>query len=113
MPDIQALEHKLETFRDEIGGRFDRVHDDLKELTKALRDLIRLDGDIRRLQDAMSRIGHESGDHELRLRELEGANATAAVEHRHLDRTQWLGITTVSTIISAIVVGVIVFVVTH
>ena len=66
--DLQSLDKKLETFRGEIGERFDRVHDDLKELTKALRDLIRLDGDIRRLQDAIG--GSSSGRRVLGAQEV-------------------------------------------
>jgi len=111
--DLQSLDKKLETFRGEIGERFDRVHDDLKELTKALRDLIRLDGDIRRLQDAIGRIGRATDDHETRLRAVEAAAAAVTVESRHLDRTQWLGITTVATVVATIIAGTVVFFATH
>lgn len=109
MTDILALQQKIEGLRAEVSARFDLVHEDLKELTKALRELIRLDGDIRRLQDAIGRIGRTSDDHELRLRTVESAVTTGAVQSKHLDRTQWLGVTSVVSLVSALVLALLLY----
>lgn len=111
--ELKDLEQKLETFRSEVGERFDRVHDDLKDLTKALRDLIRLDGDIRRLQDAIGRIGRESGDHEKRLRVLEEATAGQRVKVGVIGRGQLLIFSTIAAAAGAVFSGVVVYALTH
>ncbi len=118
--EIQALEQKLETFRgavgerfDEVGVRFDRVHDDLKDLTKALRDLIRIDGDIRRLQDATGRIGRECEDHEKRLRVLEQDGAGTRVKVGVIGRGQLLLFSTIAAGLGAVFSGVVVYALTH
>lgn len=109
MTDILALEQKIEGLRSEVSARFDLVHDDLKELTKALRELIRLDGDIRRLQDAIGRIGRTSDDHENRLRLVEAAATAGATQSKHLDRTQWLGVTTVVALVAALALALLLY----
>lgn len=111
--EVETLERKLEEMRDDVRTQFAEVRDDLKELTKALRELIRLDGDIRRLQDACGRIGRESEDHEKRLRALEQTRGADAMTVKHLDRTQWLQITTVVSIIASVIAGVAVWGFTH
>ena len=107
--EIQAVEEKVEFLRTELGRRFDTVQEELKELTKALRDLIRLDGDIRRLQDAVGRIGRETEDHEKRLRTLEGSGAATQATVKHADRQSWLIITAAASLLS----GLVVFLLTH
>lgn len=73
--DLESLKQDLDELRGDIGKRFDSVHTELKELTKALRDLVRIDGDQRRIEEKVNRIGSEVGDHEKRIRHLERSDA--------------------------------------
>jgi len=64
---------EIEQLKKDFSNQFSGVRSDIKELTKALHDLIRLDGDIKRQSDAVGRIGREVEDHEKRIRVLEVA----------------------------------------
>ena len=80
MSDIDLVEQKVDTLTATVFG----LRDEVKELTKALRELIRIDGDIKRLSEAIGRIGGESEDHEARLRVLEsrgGRRMEALITH--------------------------------
>ena len=69
--EIQEIERKVEALRSEVGAQFAGVRSDLKEVSQALRDLIRLDGDLKRQNDALLRIGKQVDEHEIRLYKLE------------------------------------------
>ena len=71
-----ALKTELKEFKADVNSRFDSLHSDLTELTKAMRDLIKLDGYIQRVADQSNRIGKQVDLLEERVRELELANAT-------------------------------------
>lgn len=106
---IQSVERKLDDFRREVRGRMDTVGEELKELTKALRDLIRLDGDIRRIQDAVGRIGRQADDHEERMRALETTGSAQAATVKHLSAGQALFLAAGSSMLT----GLIIFLLTH
>jgi len=75
-------------------------------LTEALRDLIRIDGDMKRIQDAQSRIGRQVDDHETRLRVVEIAQPSAKRASRFMDKIpEWL--------ISASLGGIAVYIAQH
>lgn len=102
--ETQAVQKIVEDLRKEVSGRFDSMQEDIKELTKALRDLIRIDGDIRRLQDSVGRIGRETEDHEKRVRLLEGSGVATQSDIKHADRQSWLLITAAASLLTALVV---------
>jgi hypothetical protein len=78
MAEVDNLKQDLNALKVSVNEQFDGVRNDLKELTSALRDLIRLDGDIKRVQDAVHRIGTQVDDHETRLR---GVETVGSVNH--------------------------------
>jgi septal ring factor EnvC (AmiA/AmiB activator) len=100
----EHVEQQLQEFRAEVRQRFDRVGEDLKELTKALRDLIRLDGDIRRLAEAVKRIGTQVDDHEGRLRAVEANGTAAQADTKHHDKLLWFIVIAASNVVTAILV---------
>lgn len=71
MNEVDALKKELMDFKAEINKQLSGVRTDLKELTKALRDLIRLEGNIAQLSDLVGRHATESRDHEKRIRKIE------------------------------------------
>lgn len=79
MPDsleqIAAVRADVASYRTEVAAQLGGVRDEIRELTVAFRELIKLDGDIKRTNDAVGRIGRESDDHEIRLRALEAISA--------------------------------------
>jgi len=83
-------EDELDDFKRDVSNQFAGVRSDIKELTSALRDLIRLDGDIKRQSDAVGRIGREVEDHEDRIRALEvtgaGTKKTVSLMDKVLER---------------------------
>jgi hypothetical protein len=66
---------ELNVFKKDVSDQFAGVRSDIKDLTKALRDLIILDGDIKRQSDVVARVGREVEDHEKRIRSLEVTGA--------------------------------------
>lgn len=67
--DLRDLKHDLKT---DFNNQLENVNSTLKDLATATKELIRVDGDVRVLREAVGRIGKESDDHEKRLRLLEG-----------------------------------------
>jgi hypothetical protein len=65
----------LNVVREELNVQLAGVRADIKDLTLALRDLIRLDGDLKRIEQAQTRIGRQVDDHEDRLRSVEVGGA--------------------------------------
>ena len=100
----EHVEQKLEDFRTEVREQFNRVGDELKELTQALRDLIRIDGDIRRLREAIKRIGGQVDDHEKRLRSAERAGTASHTETKQHDRLLWLIVVASSNVLTGFIV---------
>jgi hypothetical protein len=67
MSDMDVVEQKLVGLEKTVNG----LRNDVKEISDSLRELIRIDGDMKRIGDAVGRIGKETADHESRLRVLE------------------------------------------
>lgn len=118
---MATLDNKIETLRSHFTGQFAGVRSDIKELTQALRELIRLDGDIKRQNDALARIGRQVDSHDERLHEIETvrlplietAHAGAKVTVGHSDRMYWLLVTAGASIFTGVVVGLIVYAANH
>ena len=116
-----VMERKLEHMRVEVNRRFDVVHGDLKELTQALREMIRLDGDLKRQNDALVRVGRQVDAHEERLHDIEvnrlpqieGRNTETQTTAKQNSRFVWLLITAGASVFSGGLVGLVVYGLTH
>lgn len=98
------VEGKLESFREEVNSRFVEVRSDIRELTKALRDLIRLDGDIKRIQDQMLRLSKVVDQHELYIGDLRLDSNTSTITISKYERLFWFIMAIGSSVLTAIVV---------
>lgn len=111
MTTIENVERGLEVFRSEVNGRFEALQAEIRELTNALREQVRIDGEIKRVNDALSRMGKQidkqeerGGEVEARLRNVEQSAVSHKTEVRHLDRLAWLPITAAVSVITGLVV---------
>lgn len=68
----------FQAFKEEVSGQLAGVRADLRDLAQAMRELVRLDGDIKRLSDLTHRVAGESLEHERRIRALEIERAGTA-----------------------------------
>ena len=64
---IAVLNQKV----DDLGEDVSNINNELKTMNSSLSDLIRIDGNILRLEEKLNRIGTEKDDHEDRIRALE------------------------------------------
>lgn len=116
MTTIENVERNLDAFRSEVNGRFEALQTEIRELTSALREQVRIDGEIKRVNDALARMGkqldklEERGeDADERLRNVEQSGAAHRTEVRHLDRLTWLPYTLVGSVLSGALVGIVVW----
>jgi len=65
--ELDVLNQKVDALTSNLSG----IDNELKKVNQSLTDLIRIDGDIRRIEEKIDRIGLENDDHENRIRELE------------------------------------------
>lgn len=65
--ELAVLEQKVDSLSADVSG----IKTELKQVNESLKHLIRIDGDIKRVEEKIDRIGKESKDHEDRLRNLE------------------------------------------
>ena len=118
---LSALDTKIEALRSNVSGQLTGVRSDIKELTQALRELIRLDGDLKRQNDALGRIGRQVDNHDARLHEIESvrlpaletARAATSVSVGHSNRMYWLLVTAGASVFTGAIVGMIVYAVNH
>lgn len=99
------MEDKLESLRGEVRAGLGELRGDVKELTAALRELVRIDGETKRQNDALRRIGVQTDDHEKRLRVVERGDARAQADLQHHDRR----VTWIYTIAGAALSGLLVY----
>lgn len=118
---LAALDNKVENLRRDVSQHLAGVRNDIKDLTAALRELIRLDGEMKRQNDAVARIGRQVDKQEERLHEIEtvrlpalevGGVKTGVVTESN-DRFNWKLISVALTTFAAVVGGLIVYAVTH
>lgn len=114
MSTIENVERNLEAFRNEVNGRFEALQSEIRELTSALREQVRIDGEIKRVNDALARMGkqldklEERGEEiDVRLRNVEQSGAANKTEVRHLDRLAWLPITIAGSVLAGLLVWAI------
>lgn len=62
MSEIDAIKQDLAELKTEVKDSLSGMRSDIKELAAALRDLIRLDGDLGRVADMANRIGKQVDD---------------------------------------------------
>jgi len=74
MGEYEAIKKDLADVKSDVRESLAGMRSDIKELTKALGELIRLDGDLGRVADMASRIGKE-------VDELAGLMRTQQVEN--------------------------------
>ena len=65
--ELQVLEQKVDSLSANVTG----INAELKQVNESLKHLIRIDGNIKRVDEKADRIGKECKDHEARLRALE------------------------------------------
>lgn len=90
MTDVAALESKVENLSRDVTNQLSGVRTEIKELTSALRDLIRMDGEIKNVNVLVARIGREVDDHEKRLRELEKNSIANSLKIGTGERIYWM-----------------------
>lgn len=118
---LEALDAKFEKLRHSVDEQFGGVRKELKELTQALRDLIRLDGDLKRQNDAIVRIGRQVDDHENQLRDIQQVRLPAIeiggtrtqLNADTSTRFFWIVITAAASVCSSVIAGTAVYLVTH
>lgn len=59
MSEVEALKEDMAELKNEVRDSLAGIHSDLKSLSEAFRDLVRLDGDINRVATTVDRIGKE------------------------------------------------------
>ena len=111
--EIALLDQKVEGMRASVERRFDGVESELRKLGELLRELVKIEGDIKVNDAALKRIGGEVDDHDKRLCILEiamaASGATQKVESKNFDqRVAWI-----YGIIGAAITGITVYVFTH
>lgn len=104
MADVDALKGDLDGLRTSVNAQLEGMRKDIKDLTSAFRDLVRIDGDIQRTNDALVRIGRQVDDHEERLRSVENSQAADQVRIGSSERMFW--------VVFSAVVGVATFLLT-
>ncbi len=60
--DVEAIKEDLDELKREVRDSISGMRSDIKELAKALHELIRLDGDLSRVADITNRIGKQVDD---------------------------------------------------
>lgn len=97
-----VVEYKLEMLREEVNARFGEVRTDIKELTQALRELIRLDGDIKRLAETTIRLDKVVGEHEKKISALVVGNLKSTVIVGIHERWFWFGMSVVGALVASL-----------
>jgi hypothetical protein len=87
---MSEIKQEIQQLKSNIDEKLDGVRSDIKELTKAFRDLVRLDGDIKRVDIVVDRIGRQVDDQEKRLRAVETSGAINGNRISSGERIRWL-----------------------
>jgi len=86
MSEVDELRTEIRSLKVGIG----EIRQDIKSIVEALKELIRIDGDQKRQDDAIARIGHQVDDQERRLRDVEIATNTNTTKMSGSERLWWL-----------------------
>lgn len=111
----------LEHLREELHRGLEGMRAKLEEMSKELRDVIRLDGDLKRHDDAIKRIGRQVDDHEerikhievVRLPSIETKGAVTGQVAASSDRFMIILVSAAASLLSAVASGTVVYLVTH
>jgi hypothetical protein len=86
MSELAALQQQIAGLQIETT----HVREKLDDVVVALRELVRIDGDVKRYSDALVRIGRQVDDHDERIRAVEiksaGTDEANKAKVHHLDR---------------------------
>lgn len=98
--DMRRLEQQLRDFRLEVIARMGDLAADVKHLN-------RLEGDMARQDDAITRIGRVVDDHEERLRSVEQDSTLNTSKLAYGERGAWLLLTALTSVITGVSVWVL------
>lgn len=84
--EVDQLRTHLNHLQHSMSEGLNGVRTDLKELAKAMRELIRMDGDLKRQNDLIMRIGKQVDDLEKRTRVLE---ISVPVNAKGIEHSAW------------------------
>lgn len=91
---------EMDEFKAEVRDQIKGLRTDIRELTMAFRDLIRIDTNLKNVDRRVDAIGASVDDHETRLRAIE---VSGSGEKQRINHTHWF----VNLLISAVVSGAI------
>lgn len=87
---VDALKKELDELKGDVTDQLKGVRSDLKDLTMALRELIRLDGDMKRQNDLLIRVAKQVDGLEIRVRTLEVNGSVNSTRIGFSERGMWL-----------------------
>lgn len=112
---------ELQQLRSEFSQRFTGIEEKLDDMRTAVEQLIRVDGELKRHQDALSRIGGQVDRVDERVRDIEvrrlpaieagGAAVNATTKHHANFNSRLVALW--SAIISGLVVAGVMYLATH
>lgn len=86
MNDMTVDDKEFKRFQDSVLRQLSSVKEDCKETSQNMTALIRIESDLNRIWDAISRGTTENKDHELRMRVLETDNSGNTKSVKVFDR---------------------------
>lgn len=117
MSEVNTVRQEMHGLRSYVENQFSEFREDFRKFSKdvqlTMKQLVSVEGEGKRVADAVRRIGREVEDHELRIRSLE-KDQPLSLDHRsRWDRLGWLGISVIATAAGSGVTGIIVYMVTR
>lgn len=117
MSEVDAVRQELHGLRSYMENQFSEFREDFRQFSNGVRQLVErvlsVEGEGKRLADAVRRIGLEVEDHELRLRRLEQEQPLTLDRRSSGDRLRWLWISAAVTALGSGITGIIVYTVTR
>jgi len=83
----------MDALRRDFNAQMGGIKSDLKEMTRALTELIRLDGEMKAQNGALNRIGRQVDDHETRIRTTEVHSSVNKSQVSNNERIIWIIVT--------------------
>jgi carbamoylphosphate synthase small subunit len=83
----------MEELRKEMNAQMSSLRDEIKHMTRALTELIRLEGEMKAQTGALTRIGRQVDDHETRIRVTEVNGSVNQSQVSSNERIIWIVVT--------------------
>lgn len=83
----------LDQLRKEMSEQFSSMRSDIKEISTALVELVRLEGKFERVNELVYRVASEVDDLEKRVRIVENDNGVSRTKIGNNERLAWLFLT--------------------